>query len=360
MVDMHTIGAGGGSLASIDRGGMLHVGPESAGASPGPACYGLGGSRATVTDANVVLGRLRPDRFLGGAMALNPEAAWAAVAGLARQLDKGTEEMAEGIIRLANEHMSRALRAISIERGHDPTGFTLCCFGGAGGLHVCDLAEQLGLTMALIPVNAGVLSALGMLVAPRERQLSRTLNHDLLAAVDEEVDAALTRLAKSGIEELLGEGVVAGQITSAFSLDLRYRGQSFTLNVTWQGSARAAAQQFDRQHEARYGHVMELPVELVNLRAAVTAPAPALSWTAPWTGPATAEHVTLYGVDEPVLILQREMLQIGRHYGGPLLITEQISTTWIKPGWAVTRDECGNLLLEMMNSQHRDELPPGE
>ncbi len=345
MVDMQTIGAGGGSLAYRDRGGMLHVGPESAGASPGPACYGQGGEQATVTDANVVLGRLRTDNFLGGKMSLQLEAAQAAVGRLAASLGMGTEATAEGIIRLANEHMSRALRAISIERGHDPALFTLCCFGGAGGLHVCELAEQLALGSALIPVHAGVLSALGMLVAPRERQLSRTLNKLLADIAGPEMDAALEDLASRGAGELQREGVAAGQIRSEFSLDLRYQGQSFTLNIPWQGRVRQAIEQFHRRHEDRYGHTMDRPVELVNLRVAVTAAAPGLRLPKAPTQRTSAGSARLYGIEEEVPILQREMLVIGRAYPGPLLITEQVSTTWIKPGWRVERDASGNLLL---------------
>jgi len=175
MVDMHTIGAGGGSIASMDAGGMLRVGPESAGASPGPACYGQGGTQATVTDANLVLGRLLPDAFLGGAMQLDRDASERAVGRISRQLDTSVEATAIGIIRVANEHMLQALRVISVQRGFDPRDFVLTSFGGAGGLHVCALAEGLGISRAMVPINAGVLSALGMLAAPRARQLSRTI-----------------------------------------------------------------------------------------------------------------------------------------------------------------------------------------
>ncbi|HET8708428.1 MAG TPA: hydantoinase/oxoprolinase family protein, partial [Pseudomonadales bacterium] len=172
MVDMVTIGAGGGSIAYIDAGGLLQVGPESAGASPGPACYGRGGSTATVTDANLVLGRIQPDFFLGGQMQLDVAAARQALAELGSALGLSTEAAAYGVIRLANEHMVRALRMISVERGYDLTGFALCSFGGAGGLHVCALADALGMSRALVPHYAGVLSAFGMGVAPRVRHLS--------------------------------------------------------------------------------------------------------------------------------------------------------------------------------------------
>ena len=349
MVDMHTIGAGGGSIARLDRGGMLHVGPESAGASPGPACYGMGGAEATVTDANLVLGRLRPDSFLGGEMRLDTSAAMTAVTRLADAMSMTAEAAAEGIIRLANEHMSRALRAISVERGHDPAAFTLCCFGGAGGLHVCELAEQLGLKRALIPVNAGVLSALGMLVAPRERQLSRTMIRALDSSSDGLIEAGLQQLAARGSAELLREGIQGAQVESSFSLDLRYSGQSFSLNIPWQGTAVAAIAAFHRRHQQRYGHTMELTVELVNLRAGIGAAATPLALPTASVSAATAgSRARLYGIEQEVDVLPRDSLQIGAHYCGPLLITEQVSTTWIKPGWRVRRDGVGSLLLSVL------------
>ena len=174
MVDMHTIGAGGGSLASVDVGGMLRVGPESAGADPGPACYGRGGTQATVTDANLVLGRLQADTTEASHLQLDLSLAQQAVERLARSMNLGVEETALGIIRIANEHMVAALRLISVQRGYDPADFLLASFGGAGGLHVCALADAMGMRRALVPANAGVLSALGMLVAPQGRQFSRT------------------------------------------------------------------------------------------------------------------------------------------------------------------------------------------
>jgi N-methylhydantoinase A len=203
MVDMHTIGAGGGSIARLDAGGMLRVGPESAGADPGPACYGRGGHEATVTDANLVLGRLDANRFLGGRMRLDSEAARAALAGLAQGTGLSIEEAALGVVRLADEHMARALRVISVQRGLDPRDFVLTSFGGAGGLHVCALAEALGMSRALVPVHAGVLSALGMVVTPAGRTLTRTRLGLLDGADDLEIEAALSELAESGIAEIV-------------------------------------------------------------------------------------------------------------------------------------------------------------
>jgi N-methylhydantoinase A len=175
MVDMHTIGAGGGSLAYVDDAGLLHVGPHSAGADPGPACYGRGGNQVTVTDANVVLGRLQPDFALGGSLTLDTAAARHAMKTLASQLGLGVEETAEGVLALANEHMTQALRVISIQKGFDPANFALLSFGGAGGLHVCALADNLGMRSALVPRRAGVLSAEGLVYAPRKREQLQAL-----------------------------------------------------------------------------------------------------------------------------------------------------------------------------------------
>jgi N-methylhydantoinase A len=345
MVDMQTIGAGGGSIASLDAGGMLHVGPQSAGAAPGPACYGNGGTAATVTDANLVLGRLQAEHFLGGQMLLDRKAAQQAVEKLATTMGMSTEAAAEGIVRVANEHMSRALRAISIERGHNPEAFTLCCFGGAGGLHVCELAEQLGLRRALVPVHAGVLSALGMLVAPRQRQLTRTFTQPLLHANADAIERALSDLAETGRRELLSEGVSAREITTSFSLDLRYCGQSFTLNTPWQGSASDAVDAFHSAHRSRYGHAMGLMVELVNLRAAVSARSTPIELPRANFAKPQEYWVAVHGIERPVALMQRDMLAIDKIYSGPLLVAEQASTTWLKPGWQLLRDESGSLQL---------------
>ncbi len=186
-VDIHTIGAGGGSIARVDRAGMLLVGPESAGANPGPACYGQGGMRATVTDANLVLGRLPQSTLLGGYLPLDLEAAEQAVAALAQDMACELLDAAHGIVRLANEHMARALRVISVERGYNPADYALLCFGGAGGLHACDLAELLNMERIVIPARAGVLSAMGMLVSEPGRELSQPVLRPLATLTDDDI-----------------------------------------------------------------------------------------------------------------------------------------------------------------------------
>ncbi|MGD9163879.1 MAG: hydantoinase/oxoprolinase family protein [Chromatiales bacterium] len=352
MVDMHTIGAGGGSIARLDEGGMLQVGPESAGADPGPACYGRGGSQPTVTDANLLLGRLRPEAFLGGRMALDRQAAVRAVGGLGETMGLSLEAAAEGIIRVANEHMARALRVISVQRGIDPRGYTLVSFGGAGGLHVCALADTLGMREALVPIHAGVLSALGMLAARPGRQLVHA-HPGLLQEMDQRrLQQALERLADGGIRDLRAEGLRTADITQDYSLDLRYLGQSYTLNLPWQGIDQTLAD-FHRLHEARYGHRMSAAVELVNLRASLSGPESGvrLSIEAGREAAEAVEWLRLSGIERPVARYEREALALGQHMLGPALITEMASTTWLAAGWEATLDEAGNLLLERSGAE---------
>ncbi len=346
MVDMHTIGAGGGSIATLDAGGMLQVGPESAGAAPGPACYGQGGRLPTVTDANLILGRLRPDAFLGGHMTLDTSAAHNAIAPLAAQMGISHEAAAEGIIQVANEHMIRALRVISVQRGVDPRDYTLVSFGGAGGLHVCALAEALGMQQALVPIHAGVLSALGMLATQPGRQLSRTLLGPLLAMESSKLKQAFSELAAEGIAALVAEGVAADSIEQHLSVDLRYRGQSYTLNVPWR-SVTKSIDAFESQHECRYGHRMSMPVELVNLRVALHGPATTIQLTSPnQKGSGTAyTHGKIYGIGGEIPIYARDSLIGGQPIAGPALITEKVATTWLAPHWIGQQDATGNLLL---------------
>ena len=346
MVDMHTIGAGGGSIAYVDAGGLLCVGPQSAGASPGPACYGQGGTQPTVTDANLILGRLRADAFLGGGMQLDVQAAEQAMFSLAENLEIDMQAAAEGIITLANEHMARALRVMSIQRGEDPREYTLLSFGGAGGLHVCALADALQMTRAMVPANAGVLSALGMLYAPPSRQLTQTLTALFADISVSEIEAQFDALITQGRQALLQEGVSANQMTVRRSLDLRYRGQSYTLNIPWQSVAECM-REFHVLHQQRYGHDLDLPIELVNLQVGLYADAllqqlPVLATVA--EQPAVRE-IFLPGVPDRVQLLSRDALRPDMVIHGPALITEQVSTTWIAAGWQCQCDDFGNLVL---------------
>ena len=351
MVDIHTIGAGGGSIARVDGGGLLQVGPESAGADPGPACYGKGGTEPTVSDANLVLGRLRGDAFLGGGMSLDETAARTAVAFVAEPLGLSVEAAAQGIIDVANENMARALRVMSVQRGIDPAELTLACFGGAGGLHVCALAESLGMKKALVPIHAGVLSALGMLIAPRARHLSRTMNR-LLSTVDEtSFENEVKKLAKQGRQALKKEDFAEKEIETSTSVDVRYLGQTYVINLPWD-NAWQTAEAFHIKHESLYGHRLGLEIELVNLRVKVEGPRPVISInqtkkleSGSVIGDAVAQKVSLVGINKPVSIYARDSLSVDVKISGPALITETVSTTYIAPGWECVMDKHGSLLL---------------
>jgi N-methylhydantoinase A len=370
MVDMHTIGAGGGSIALIDAGGLLQVGPQSAGASPGPACYGLGGSQATVTDANLVLGRLQPDAFLGGTMRLDVAAAREVIAPIARALSLSIEEAASGIIKVANEHMARALRVISVARGHDPKSFRLCCFGGAGGLHICALADAMGMSDAMVPINAGVLSAMGMFLAPVERQLSQTCQGLLRTLDNKEIEQIFDRLAAQGLEQLVDEGLAVENTRSERQADLRYAGQSTSLTIGWT-SAAEAEEQFHISHENRYGHRLAAHVELVNLRLSVSEqkdPPVLAQLMAQLDGQNSSEcsviTKTLYGLSQPVPVIERSTLLNGNKVLGPALIVESNATTWLAKGWHARCDPYGNLMLKRDTSQGQrqsgNELTPDQ
>lgn len=282
-------------------------------------------------------------------MGLDLKAAERAVGTIAKRLGLGLHEAAEGIIRIANEHMARALRVMSVQRGSDPRQLTLTSFGGAGGLHVCALAEALGTSQALVPVHAGVLSALGMLCAPRGRQLSHTYKGLLERMTADEIAARLEELHQEGERSLMLEGVEPYGIHAYPKLDLRYLGQSYTLTVPWQepGGCPASIEAFHRQHQERYGHRLDLPVELVTLRLQLQGPQPELPLT-PREVEAVAEPVdftTLYDIDDAVPVWARDALAVGQELQGPALISEQVSTTYLAPCWLCQVDPYGNLVL---------------
>jgi N-methylhydantoinase A len=348
MVDMHTIGAGGGSIASVDAGGLLQVGPQSAGADPGPACYARGGENLTVTDANLLLGRIPPQVLLGGSMPLDRNAAQVAAGKLLQGLDlDSVEALAEGVIRLANEHMAAALRVITVQRGLDPREFVLTCFGGAGGMHVCELAEALEIKRAMIPIQAGVLSALGMLVAPPGRQLSRTLKRLLDACTEADLQIEFERLREIGEKELHKEGISDAELIELPSLDLCYRGQSFSLNIPWRGISQAT-EAFHLAHQQRYGHRLEMPVEVVNVRLGLRSKDAMLSLAKlpPMAGPQPVGTTRIHRINEAVPVWQRTDLPADFVIKGPAVILEQVSTTWLAPGWVCRVDEYGKLCLE--------------
>ena len=342
MVDMHTIGAGGGSIARVDAAGMLCVGPESAGALPGPACYGRGGTQVTVSDANLYLGRISTEHFLAGGMVLDEAAANKALVELAAQLDCTSQQASEGVIDLANEHMARALRVISIQRGIDPRPYALMTFGGAGGLHVCALADALTMQTAIVPVNSGVLSAFGMLTAPRSRALSHSLLGELQQVPDEQIESGFDSLRQQGVNELLAEGVVVEKIKLNYGVDLRYLGQSYSLSIPWDDKPSVMAL-FHQQHKQRYGHALALLIELVTLRLTLSAQVeqPALTKLAK----RNAGLPLSFQVQNTLRVYQRQHLLAKDVIEGEALIVEQVATTYLAADWRCTVDDYGNLIL---------------
>ena len=343
MVDMHTIGAGGGSLAWLDEGNVLQVGPQSAGAMPGPACYAMGGTRATVTDANLVLGRLPSQVALGGSMGLDCNAALKSMKPLAEQMGCTAEQTAEGILRLANEHMAQALRVISIEKGYDPKEFMLVSFGGAGGLHACDLAEALEMGAILVPIHAGVLSALGMLAAPRGRRYTQTHIRVFRDLSTTRVEELFKDMQREGRKSLLQEGLNAEDLRDKREVDLRYVGQASTIRVEWSGPD-TMRQAFQALHERRYGHALDEEIELVNLHVSVHAPSsmPAL----PKIDQTPARPVgtqAVYAAGQQVPVYERLSLGVGQTLHGPVILIEPSATTWVKPGWQVMVNMHGSL-----------------
>ena len=346
MVDMHTIGAGGGSIAFIDSGGMLKVGPQSAGADPGPASYNKGGEYATVTDANLVLGRLLEASNLAGGLSLNLECAKKAIEKLGASLCMSVEETALGIVTIANEHMAKAIRMISVNRGHDPKEFVLASFGGAGGLHVCSIAESMQMNKAIVPAYGGVLSAFGMLVADRGRQFTRTVNIDTDTSSDETLRSLFQELEEKGRNNLGQEGLETTNLSTKCTADCRYRGQSYTLNVNWKNLESCCAS-FSALHQKRYGYNLRAAIEIVNIRVKVVSQARRISLP---KNTITASHnnfetVGIYGSAEPAKVYRRKELQTDAELQGPAIIIEHTATTFLAGGWEARVDQFSNMLL---------------
>jgi N-methylhydantoinase A len=365
IIDIHTVGAGGGSLARLDAGGALTVGPESAGAEPGPICYGRGGRVVTVTDANLILNRLDPAHFLGGQLRLEVEPARAALAELARAIGSRTPEAAAwGVLQIANATMERAIRRISVERGHDPRDFTLVAFGGAGPLHACELAERLAAPSAprvLVPRAPGVLSALGMLLADLVKDYSRTVMCRAEGVTGADLAAWFEPLAARARADMAQDGVSAPRLDA--SIDARYAGQSFELNVpfAWQHDGLALViGDFHARHAQRYGHAHpDQPVEIVTvrLRAVGPTPRPALEELPVGDADASAacvgEREVWFGGEggegpRTARLYERASLLGGNRLTGPAVVFQLDATTAVPPGWAGRVDRLGHLLLEKM------------
>ena len=342
-LDIHTVGAGGGSLARLDRGGALRVGPESAGADPGPACYGRG-TAPTVTDANLVLGRLVEDEFLGGAMHLERARAERAIGPLARRLGWSLDATAAGIVSVANAAMERALRVVTVERGHDPRAFTLVAFGGAGGLHAAELAAALGIRRIYVPREPGLLSAWGVLAAEVVRDYARTLR--AVAPPTRLLETGFRALVQAARRDLRREGVRSPAIERL--LEIRYVGQSYEVRVPYRpGWPRA----FHRAHARLFGHAdQDRPIEVVTLRVRGRGGRAELpTERLPRGGrsaPLPARRVVFVGGPRIVAVHRRDHLRPGRRLRGPAVICEYSATTLVPPGWRLAVDRTGGLLLE--------------
>lgn len=349
MLEIHTAGAGGGSLARFDAGGMLRVGPESAGADPGPICFGRG-TRATVTDANLLLGRLDAESFLGGTVPLDRERAEALMreqrGSLATEID-----FAAGILRVVETEMDKAIRVISVEQGYDPRDFTLVAFGGGGPLHACSLARSLRIPRVLIPTMPGALSALGILLADVVRDYSRTVMVSGDAVRD--LDDQFAELEERARAEFAAEGLSGD---TSYSLDLRYRRQGYELNVPWERLSPAdSLEAFHRLHQQRYGFSdPDRPIEIVNLRLRMTAPAERYEpprrelVTGDGRGAFYAEREIFFeGQFRCSRLYQRERLVPGDVIAGPAMITEYTSATMVPPGAQATVDPFENLVVDV-------------
>jgi N-methylhydantoinase A len=350
MLDIHTIGAGGGSIAYIDRGGSLRVGPQSAGASPGPACYGTG-KLPTVTDANLVLGRLLPDYFLGGKMHIDPDRANAEFEKLGNKLKLTATQAALGVVKIVNTQMEKALRVISIEKGHDPHDFSLFSFGGAGGLHAVELARQMGIPKVIICKYASTLSAYGMLTSDVIKDYVKTVMLPGIT-VKELIDNLFTPLTDTAISDLLSEGISVEKIELRPSMDLRYTGQSYELNIPYQESFIA---DFHSAHHLTYGYSYpDRSIEIVNLRVraigkVVPIRLPQVSINYSINKPALLAHrqVFLSEIASLLPVYDYDALRPGTQLTGPALIISSDTTILIDQYDALNVDSYLNLLIDI-------------
>jgi N-methylhydantoinase A len=346
MVDVHTVSAGGGSIAWADAGGALRVGPQSAGAEPGPAAYDKGGEEPAVTDANLYLGYLADGAELGGEVVLRRGLSEKALDALGKKVGLNTEDTALGIVRVADAEMVRALRVISVERGLDPRDFALLAFGGAGGMHACTLAEELGMSTVLAPRAGGVLSALGLAISDLRRDYVRPYLADLA-----DVKAAEMKGAFEDMESIAAKDLEGPEYTRR--ADLRYRGQSFELTVEAEKplEVEKLEERFHAAHEQRYGYRMEdEPVELVNLRLIATVPVDKPELEEPEYQEGDAERgrreANFGGEWIEVPVLDRERMGKGSEVEGPAIVEFKESTCVVRPGWRGAVDGVGTLVLE--------------
>jgi N-methylhydantoinase A len=364
MVDVHSAGAGGGSIAWVDSGGFLHVGPHSAGANPGPACYDLGGREPTVTDAQVVLGRLPPDALLGGRMPIRAELARRAIEEkVSVPMGLGTEEAAQGILTILNEKMLQAVRVISVEQGFDPRAFSLFAFGGAGPLLASPLARELGIATVVVPVSPGVLCALGLLVADLRSDFSLTRIMNLEDSGVDRLNDAFARTEGEAAAWFEREGIAAHRQRIDRAIDMRYVGQSHELTIAVQAEALKAGDiasisaAFRKEHERVYGYASDAPVQLVTFRVTTSAqvtPPPVIrlpAGTADSRSALRGERRVHFNESEGYVecpVYDRALIPTGTSVDGPAIFEQMDTTTVVHPGQRARCDDLGNLVLTFM------------
>jgi len=356
IIDIHSVGAGGGSIAYVDRGGSLRVGPQSAGADPGPACYGRG-DLPTVTDANLVLGRLVPEFFLGGKMELFPRRSREALGNLAKKINKSLIETAAGIIEIANANMEKAIRVISIERGFDPRDFSLFSFGGAGGMHAADIASHLKMPRVIVPKNAGVLSSLGLLMADSIKDYSKSILKTAEKTSKEELENHFKKLIEKSIKSMKEDGFKEDAVTIFSSLDLRYQGQSYEITIPYRNkitSNLSFVSDFHKAHRKLYSyHHKQRAVEIVNIRvkAVGTTKKIKLKRLPPKNkNPERAfmkkQTIHYEGKTWQASVFKRVLLATGNKIKGPALIADSESTTFLPPSYTLEVDGFLNLIIQ--------------
>ncbi len=364
MLDINTVSAGGGTIATVDGFGMLQVGPASAGAVPGPACYGCGGEMPTITDCNLVLGYLGEDGFLGGRMRLEASRARAAImAKVARPLGLDLIEAAEGIVRIIDVKMQEAIKAISTMRGHDLRDFMLLAFGGAGPLHAPRIARELGMAGVIVPLYPGVFSAIGLLMSDVKHDYIRSKLAPLTEVAPEEMNHIFEQLSAQAFTELRGDGFAPDRIRIERALDMRYAGQGYEIAVPCPAeplrpsNLKELRVSFDQRHQRMFGHMApEEPVEIVSYRVRglgllppVEMPKFARTGAALEDARRGMRRVRFDGAERDCPIYQRDQLDVGANFAGPAILEQLDCTTVVRPGHIARVDEWKNLIVTQEN-----------
>lgn len=359
IIDIHSVGAGGGSIAYVDRGGSLRVGPQSAGADPGPACYGRG-DLPTVTDANLVLGRLVPEFFLGGKMEIFPKRSHKALENLAKKISKPLIDTAAGIIEIANANMEKAIRVISIERGFDPRNFALFSFGGAGGMHAVDIASRLKMPRVIVPKNAGVLSSLGLLMADSIKDFSKSILKIAEKTNKEELESHFKKLREKSLKSMQADGFKQDEVTILPFLDLRYQGQSYEITIPYMNkktSDLSFISDFHKAHKKLYSyHHEQRAVEIVNIRVKAVGKTKKIKLKRfpfkdkkPERASMKKQLIHYQGKTRQASVFNRALLATGNEINGPALIVDSESTTLLPPSYTLEVDGFLNLIIQREN-----------